>query len=207
MSKSVIRNILLAATLTITPALAGADCPNAWGQSSAPSGAWYANEDSAVTVMTLNREGNLMISVEIYDRSPLLDEMKLELSAKECKRDTSESKKTFEDGSYEIICADARIERASEGLAALFNLVTAIEDIATLVGGSSSADGTMTLRVKQESDGMRFYNEDKETGKVTSTLMEPISNKRATDYMERFRQDTIVVNRPTERSQRERDLP
>ena len=88
-----------------------------------------------------------------------------------------------------------------------FGTFTAIEDIATLVGGSSSADGTMTLRVKQESDGMRFYNEDKETGKVTSTLMEPISNKRATDYMERFRQDTIVVNRPTERSQRERDLP
>jgi hypothetical protein len=203
MSKLAIRNALLAACLLLTPALAGAGCPKAFGNGT-PTGAWYANQASTVTVMTLGRNGELMLSIEIYDSSPLVDGMKLELTAT-CKH--PEQAKTYEDKSFELECSDTHIERASEGLGALFNLLVAVEDIASLVGGSDNGDGTWALRIKPEGRKLRLYNTDDETGEVTETLMEPISQKRANDYMERFREDTVKINRPVKREQRERDLP
>ena len=203
MSKRAIRNALLFTSLALTPALAGAGCPKAFGNQT-PTGAWYANEESGVTVMTLDSKGALMLSVEIYDRSPLIDEMKLEISAT-CTK--PENGAVYEDRSFELECKNARIERASEGLGALFNLLVAVEDIASLIGGASDKDGTLTLRIKPEGDKLRFYNTDDETGKVTETVMDAISKKRAEDYMTRFRENTVKIHQPTDRSERERDLP
>jgi hypothetical protein len=130
--------------------------------------------------------------------------MKLEISAT-CTK--PENGAVYEDRSFELECKNARIERASEGLGALFNLLVAVEDIASLIGGASDKDGTLTLRIKPEGDKLRFYNTDDETGKVTETVMDAISKKRAEDYMTRFRENTVKIHQPTDRPERERDLP
>ena len=208
--KTRITGVALFALLVTAPMLMAAGCP--WG-GDAHHGSWVAEQDHQVTLFQFGSDGQMRRAEEVYSAHPVLDEMKIETTAK-CER--SKEPSPFDDGSYILECTDTRTVRTSRGLGAAYSLaVFAGRFIADSVPDEEWAKlGQRKIRLKKEGDTLIYFSPVYEKRKVIPfeqkkfrpVPMKSVNDERAAAWLERFREGTVEVD-SVDDARRERDLP
>jgi hypothetical protein len=190
---------LPALCLCFAPLLMAAECPRGLLGGQPHHGDWVADVDDGVIFYRFGSSGDTIMTVEVYSRSILFDEMKLEVHA-ECARVEGEEPEA--DGTYTLHCVDERAVRGSEGLGATFGALYAFGDALGAPGGT-----TGVLKVRRVGARLEITDVPREKRKRAKTRMfEPVERSRSGPFLERFREGTIAIP-DTSRPARQKDLP
>ncbi len=192
------RTALSAMCLCAAPLLMAAECPKPFaGQPH--HGDWVADVDGGVIFYRFASDGEMIMAVEVYSRSFLVDEMKLEMHAT-CTR--AEGGEPEADGTYTLNCVDERAVRGSEGLGATFGALYALGDV---FGAPEGTEGV--LKVRRDGERLQITDVPKEQNKRARTYtFEPVESSRSGPFLERFREGTIAIQ-GSRVGDRQRDMP
>ena len=194
------RTALPAVCLCLAPLLMAADCPGGGLLGGQPHhGDWVADVDGGVIFYRFSSNGEMISAIEVYSKSFLVDEMKLEMHAT-CSR--AEGVEPEADGTYTLHCVDERAVRGSEGIGATFGTLYALGDVFGAPRGT-----TGVLKVRRDGERLEVTDVPRERGKRAKTYtLDPVESSRSGPFLERFREGTVVIP-DNSRPEREKDMP